>query len=177
MPLKLPAELKLEDWVPQEPNQGPPLPEFLNIYWPWYTPPAAEIKLSNLAISPAEVQVGNPVAISCLAKNIGTETGWRTITLKVEGETVTEETVVLNPGESETVSFEVTPSEAKTYSASVDGLSGSFRATETPLADIRVEAIEISPGEVNVGEQVTISVTATNYGTAAGSKKITCTVD
>ncbi len=30
------AEIKLKDWLPQEPWQGPPLPEFLNIYWPWY---------------------------------------------------------------------------------------------------------------------------------------------
>ena len=27
---------ELKDWLPQEPWQGPPLPEFLNIYWPWY---------------------------------------------------------------------------------------------------------------------------------------------
>jgi hypothetical protein len=167
---------KLEDWLPQELNQGPPLPEFLNIYWPWYTPPEAEIKLSNLAIAPAEVQVGSLVVVSCFAENTGTETGWRTVTLKVGGETVAEQTVALNPGESETVSFEVTPSEAKTYSVSVDGLSGTFKATEAPTADIRVENLEISPSEVPVGEKVTISVTVTNCGSVTGSKKITCTV-
>ena len=32
------VEFALKDWLPQEPSQGPPLPEFLNIYWPWYTP-------------------------------------------------------------------------------------------------------------------------------------------
>ena len=30
------AEIKLEDWFPMSPMEGPPLPEFLNIYWPWY---------------------------------------------------------------------------------------------------------------------------------------------
>ena len=30
------AEIKLEDWTPQEPSKGPPLPKFLNIFWPWY---------------------------------------------------------------------------------------------------------------------------------------------
>jgi len=87
-----------------------------------------------------------------------------------------QQTVSLAPGESKAISFEVTPTEAKTYQVSVDGLSGSFVATTAPVADIRVENLAISPAEVNVGEKVTISVTATNYGTAAGSKVITCNV-
>lgn len=27
---------ELEDWLPQEPAKGPPLPRFLQIFWPWY---------------------------------------------------------------------------------------------------------------------------------------------
>jgi len=84
-----------------------------------------------------------------------------------------QQSVTLQPSESKTVSFTVTPTEARTYSVSVNGLSGSFRAT---AADIRVENLVISPTEVNVGEKVTISVTAKNYGTVAGSKTIVCTV-
>ncbi|HUV56679.1 MAG TPA: hypothetical protein VMV84_05535 [Dehalococcoidales bacterium] len=41
-----------------------------------------------------------------------------------------EQVVTLNPGESKVVSFEAVPSVAKTYSVSVDGLTGSFVATE-----------------------------------------------
>jgi len=48
--------------------------------------------------------------------------------------------------------------------------------TGEPVADIRVEDLEINPSEVMVGEKVTISVVVTNYGTVAGSKTITCTV-
>lgn len=165
---------KLEEWLPQEPNQGPPLPEFLNIYWPWYTPPGAEFKVTNLVISPTEVNPGQPVTISCLVTNIGSEAG--SYTVKLGGDFVAEQVVSLEPGESKTVSFEVVPAEVKTYSVSVDGLSGSFVATEVPVADIRVEDLTITPAEVNVGEPVTISVTATNFGTAAGSKVITCNV-
>jgi len=29
---------EIENWFPMEPIMGPPLPRFLNIYWPWYTP-------------------------------------------------------------------------------------------------------------------------------------------
>jgi len=284
------AELKLEDWLPQEINQGPPFPEFLGIYWPWYTPPGAEFKVSDLVISPTEVNPGQPVTISCLVTNIGEEAG--SYTVKLGGDFMAEQTVTLQPGESKTVSFEVTPAVVKSYAVSVDGLSGSFAAIEgilefelvkpavtpeeiypgtnialtcpvtsrcsnpqtatakiiiyegsilpghgtevttktsapfsispgesynvifhhtaiagtidrrdveievyisgklvkqgewddvyyvapAPAADIRLENLIIYPAEVYVGEKVTISVTAKNYGTVTGTKKIVCTV-
>jgi len=43
---------------------------------------------------------------------------------------MTEQSVTLQPGESEVVSFEATPTEARAYQVSVDGLTGSFEATE-----------------------------------------------
>lgn len=165
---------KLEDWMPQEPWQGPPLPEFLGIYWPWYKPPGAEFVVSDLVISPTEVNPGQPVTITCAVTNIGSEAG--DFTVHLGGDFVAEQTVSLAPGESKSVSFEVTPDVAKTYSVSVDGLYGTFLATEMPVADIRLSNLVISPTEVQVGEKVTISVTATNYGTVAGSKTITCTI-
>lgn len=170
----MPPELKLENWQPMEPEKGPPLPRFLNIYWPWYKPPGAEFKVSNLVISPTEVNPGQLVTISCTVANIGSQAG--SYTVHLGGDFVAEQTVTLEPGESKTISFEVTPTVAKTYSVSVDGLSGSFVATTVPVADIRVENLVISPTEVIVGASVVISVTATNYGTTSGSKVITCEV-
>ena len=167
-------ELKLRDWLPQEPWQGPPFFEFLNIYWPWYTPPGAEFSVSSLVISPTEVNPGQPVTITCTVTNIGTEAGDYTVVLG--GDFMAEKIVSLEPGQSEAVSFEVTPTEAKTFQVSVDGLTGSFIATEVPVADIRVENLVIEPAEVYVGEKVTISVKATNYGNASGSRTIICTV-
>ncbi len=167
-------ELKLRDWLPQEPWQGPPFFEFLNIYWPWYTPPGAEFSVSNLVISPTEVNPGQPVTITCTAANIGAAAGDYTVVLG--GDFMAEKTVSLEPGQSEAVSFEVTPAEAKTFQVSVDGLTGSFVATEVPVADIQLENLVIEPAEVYLGEKVTISVKATNYGNATGSKTIICTV-
>lgn len=137
-------------------------------------PPGAEFEVSNLVISPAEVQVGYPVIISCLVTNTGSEAGSTIIHLG--GDFMAEQTVTLAPGESKSVSFEVTPTVAKPYSVSVDGLHGSFVATTVPVADIRLEDLTIEPSEVMVGDPVSISVRATNYGTAAGTKKIVCTV-
>lgn len=165
---------ELEDWMPMPPDIGPPLPRYLGIYWPWYAPPGAEFRVSKPVISPTEVNPGQVVTISCLVTNIGSEAG--SYTLKMGGDFMAEQSVTLQPGESKTVSFDVAPTVAKTYSVTVDGLSGSFRVTEEPVTDIRVEDLSISPAEVYVGETVTISVRATNYGTKAGSKRIVCTV-
>ena len=43
-----------------------------------------------------------------------------------------EQTVELQPSEAKLVSFEAVPQQAKTYSVSVDGLSGSFIAIKVP---------------------------------------------
>jgi len=137
-------------------------------------PPGVKFTLSDLVISPTEVNPGQPVIISCLVTNIGDGEGTTIITLG--GDFMAEQVVSLAPGESKVVSFEVVPDIAKTYSVSVDGLYGSFVATEVPVADIRASNLVISPTEVYVGEPVTISVTVTNYGAAAGSKVITCNV-
>ncbi|GAI39756.1 unnamed protein product, partial [marine sediment metagenome] len=134
--------------------------------------PPDEFEVSDLIISPYEVQIGYPVSISCLVENIGTEIGSKTIICEVDGAIVAEQIVTLAPGESEVVTFEVTPEVAKTYSVSVDGLYGSFEATEMPVADIRVENLVISPTEPMVGEIVTISVTVTNIEGEAGSHTV-----
>jgi len=141
---------------------------------PKAVPPGAEFKVSNLIISPTEVNPGQIVTIYCTVANIGGETG--SYTVHLGGDFVAQQTVTLGPGESKVVSFTVTPTVAKTYSVSVDGLTGSFIATTVPVADIDVENLVISPTVVYVGEPVIISVRATNYGTAVGSRTIVCNV-
>lgn len=166
--------IEIKNWVPMSPLAGPPLPLWMQLYWPWYTPPAAEFKVSDLVISPVEIEIGQLVTISCLVANIGAEAG--DYTLKMGGDFVAEQTVTLQPSESKTVSFEVTPTEPKDYNVSVNGLTGTFKAVEVPVADIRVEDLNISPSEVYVGEKVTITCRATNYGNKVGTRVIKCEV-
>ena len=134
----MPPTFNLENWLPQEPWQGPPLPAFLGIYWPWYTPPAAEFLVSNLIISPAEVILGQVVTISCTVTNIGTEAG--SYIVKLRGDFMADQEVGLNPGESKTASFEVTPTEARPHSVLVDRLSGTLEVkAPTPEAPVGIE--------------------------------------
>ena len=83
--------------------------------------------------------------------------------------------ITLNPGESKIVSFTVTPTVAKAYQVSLDGLSGSFVCLEVTVADIELSDLVITPSTCYVGDTVEVSVRATNRGTATGSRTITCT--
>lgn len=85
-------------------------------------------------------------------------------------------TITLNPGESKVASFSFTPTVAKSYVVSVDGLSGSFVAIEAPVAEFEVTNLVIEPTEPYIGEAVSISVTVTNVGGKAGSYEVTCEV-
>lgn len=195
---ELPAELKLEDWLPQEPTVGPPLPRWLNIFWPWYKPPVPppvytcpycgaefstqeelnqhiasahpeqppvytcpycgatfssqadldahtqaqhpsvpNIILLNLVISPALVEVGQKVIITLTASNTGNAAGGKIIVCQVDSSTA-QQSISLEPGASIEVTFETTPAEAKTYTVSVDGLTGSFVATAPPVISAEI---------------------------------------
>lgn len=136
--------------------------------------PPADIRLSDLAINPPEVNPGQKVTISATVTNIGGERGSYQVTLG--GDFMATKSVTLNPGESKAVSFQVTPAELGVYSVNVDGLTGSFSVVAVPVADIRLSELVIEPREVNIGGTVTITVVATNYGAAAGLRTITCLV-
>lgn len=89
---------------------------------------------------------------------------------------ILKKTVTLNPGESQVVAFSFTPSVIKSYTVTVDGLSGSFNVIEVPAAEFVVSDLIIEPTTVYVGQAVIISVVITNTGFAAGSYDVTCEV-
>jgi len=174
-PEQIPEEIW--GWLPAFPFEYPgicailPLPRFI---LGKFCKPPAEFRVSDLVISPTVVNPGQVVTISCTVTNMTYEAG--AYTVKLGGDFMAEQTVSLAPGESKVVSFEVVPDVARTYSVTVDGLSGTFRATTAPVADIRVENLRIEPEETEVGKPVIISVDVTNYGTKTGSKTIVCMV-
>lgn len=83
-----------------------------------------------------------------------------------------EQIVSLNPGESQVVSFEAVPHEARRYHVLVDSLSGSF------IADgVRVHDFVIEPTEVRVGEPIHISFNVTNTTEARSGLDCYCKVN
>ena len=64
-------DFKLEDWLPQEPWQGPPLPEFLKFFWPWYKekeeeapPPGATIGIEVFNSQGLPVENNSPIVVN-----------------------------------------------------------------------------------------------------------------
>ncbi len=89
-------------------------------------PAPAKFRLSELAINPAQTEVGEPVTISTIVQNTGELEGSYTLTLKINGEIEQSKETTLAAGESRQVSFTVIKDDPGTYAIAVDGLTGEF---------------------------------------------------
>jgi|GEM_PF-5455105 PGF-CTERM protein len=96
------------------------------------TAPAANIQVTDVKVSPSQVEVGEPVTIKATVENSGDLEGSADITLKVAGTEVATKSVSLGPGESDIVSFTVTEDTPGTYNVDVNGVTGSFTVKAKP---------------------------------------------
>ena len=150
--------------------------------WPPLKP--AEFVVSELGISPAEVEPGEDVTITFLVTNVGEETGTYTVNLSIEGAHTTME-VTLDGGESETSEFTLTPIVEGTYNVEVDGLTGNFTVKAPPkpaefeFSDLRIFYPGVIPPEVERGQTVTVTVSieAENVGDLEGGRTVELKVD
>ena len=88
--------------------------------------------VSNLALNPTNVYVGEKVIISVLVTNIGDETGLYTVSLKIGQVVEDSKTVMLKGGQSATVTFSVTKSVPGTYTVAVGDLTSEFMVLALP---------------------------------------------
>jgi len=126
----------------------------------------AQLVVSDLTISPAEVQPGDGIEISALVVNVGDLQGTRSLELMVDGQSTTVE-VSLGPGGSTTVSFTLTQEVEGTYDVWLDGLSGSFEVLR-PATKVRgvihkdtIWTLAESPYEITATVQIPAGVTLT----------------
>lgn len=99
----------------------------------------AAFTVGELLIAPAEVGIGEEVTISAFVTNIGDVTGSYKVTLRINDAVVTTKKVTLEGSSGERVAFTVTRKTAGTYTASIEGLSGTFvvRVPPEPAAPQR----------------------------------------
>ena len=143
--------MKVEDWLPQLPWLGPPLPRFLGFLWTRaaaISPPedTAGITLSNLVIEPREVYTGEWFTISVTATNYDkvsrtytitiTHTGWRQEgwpPVLTQFEWSEYKPISLEPGESkEVIVFQGNVAWAGIYKVNVNGLRSEFTVISSP---------------------------------------------
>ena len=99
-------------------------------------PEPAAFSVSNLSVTPLEVEPGDTVTITVSVANTGGESGSCRVTLKINGVVEATKEVVLAPGASESITFTTSKDVAGTYSVDVNGLIGSFTVKEKVVPPI-----------------------------------------
>jgi len=141
-----------------------------------YTPiSAAYFVFDNLTITPPVVEVGNPVTINVSVINAGDISGADLIILVINGTQVESDPLVLHSHESTIGSFTYVPAEEGFHRVLLqltwrDICEGNF--TVLPIiqpAAFTFSNLAITPPEVTVGEDYTVSLLVTNIGDLEGS--------
>lgn len=86
----------------------------------------AVFRISELAISPNEVDIGQTVTIRALVTNTGNIEGTYQVTLEIDSKVVETQEVTLAGGAADTVTFKISENVDGIYSVNIDGLSDSF---------------------------------------------------
>ena len=97
--------------------------------------PAAFI-VSDLMVTPTDVEVGDQVTISVKVTNVGEAEGSYEVPLEIDGVVEETQTVVLAGRESYTVEFGVVREDPGTHSIKVSELISEFKVTNSPPAPI-----------------------------------------
>jgi len=98
----------------------------------WKLSEYPEIRLSNLTIEPAKVEVGKPVSVSVLVENTGYREGVWALHLNVDGNVVSEKQVTLMDGEAKLVSLETSIQAEGMHELAVNELAGSVQVVPLP---------------------------------------------
>jgi len=105
---------------------------------PVISPAPAEFTVTNISISPDDVEVGETATITIDVTNSGGNSGTHTVVLKVNEIEFASKSVTLNAGETQKVTFTVGTELSGTYTIEVDGLKGSFNVTEKVVQEQRL---------------------------------------
>lgn len=124
--------------------------------------------VSNLTITPNQVKYGNPVTISAIVSNSGSEAGTYSVVLRINGMVENIIDLMLSPGATQATTFTVNKDGGEYY-AEVDGLSGIFIIIPLDPANFTVSNLTIAPERAKQGENIIISAMVTNNGELPGT--------
>ena len=128
--------------------------------------------VSNLTITPNQVKSGNPITISAIVSNNGSEAGTYSVVLRINGMVENIIDLMLSPGASQATTFTVNKDGGEYY-AEVDGLSGIFIIIPLDPANFTISNLIIAPERAKQGENVIISAMVTNNGELPGTYSAT----
>ena len=125
--------------------------------------------MSNLTITPNQVKAGDPVTISAIASNNGSEAGTYSVVLRINGMVENIIDLMLSPGASQATTFTLIKDIGGEYYTEIDGLSGVFIVIPLVPANFSVSNLVISPERAKQGENIIISAIVTNNGELPGN--------
>ena len=135
---------------------------------PGCTKPAM-FSISNLTLTPQEVETDQRAAVSVDVTNTGGAEGSYTVILKLDGTEAEEQQVAIGPGDTRQATISVTSEKAGSYAIDVNGLAATLVVKEpSKPADFQLANLVISPDEMITGNSSQVSVDVTNIGEETG---------
>jgi len=92
--------------------------------------PPADFQISDLKVTPSEVEAGEEVTVSVKVTNVGGQTGSYKLQLLINQTTEETKTVTLEEGASTTTEFKIIKQTPGTYNIEIDGLVDKFTVRE-----------------------------------------------
>jgi hypothetical protein len=141
------------------------------------SPQPADISVTGLIITPEVIYEGDDATVTASLVNSGDFTGTYEATLRIN-DTIEETRIVDIAGnDSVTISFELTGLDYGTYQITIGEATGTLiilQVIEPTPAAFTTSSLEISPEEVDIGEDADISVWVDNIGETEGTCQLVC---
>ena len=134
--------------------------------------PESVFKITNLIVTPSEVEVGNTVTIIADVMNVGNGAGTYTLKIRVNNAVIHSESVTLSPEEIRSVKCYYTPQTEGDYEVEAGGLRRDFKASSLEMIPAPTGEPELSISqsslkeEPKVGEEILITAAILNKGKA-----------
>jgi len=129
--------------------------------------PSVSAQYSNIAVSKANVVLGENTTISAHVTNTGNQAGATAIQLLINGSAIDSQSVSFAANETKTVSFSVSETAVGTYLANIGGLTATFVVTVAPVVPAYITGIVTDAGTGNAISGA--SAIAGSYQTTSGT--------
>lgn len=137
--------------------------------------PSSAIQRSELNVSPTTVETGETVTATATYRNYGKAPGETTASLTVDGIVVDQRTVAVEPGETESVTFERPMEWPGTYAVGIDGDASEPVTVDGPPIDV-VDAT-VDDATITAGESTTVRATVRNPSDEGVERTLELAVD
>ncbi|MBO3753547.1 MAG: hypothetical protein FGF53_01505 [Candidatus Brockarchaeota archaeon] len=131
----------------------------------------------NANLDKTRLKPNEEVTITITASNTGNAMGTHNLTITVGGEVKKSWLIVLNPGESKSLSHKLSFTADGSYAVRIGDQTVTITVSTTLPARFEVSGLNISPISIKVGQSSTISVTVKNTGGESGTYEVTLKIN